>query len=105
MYNKLQQQLEESLAEWANIDKEIAERQKKDKRIISTFCAQNTLADMTRILYLLEKYNGMPKYDKEIVIEFKQKYPDNLDAKILSSFLDIKDMYSQILEAGGDDND
>ncbi|MCR2050649.1 hypothetical protein NSB25_25790 [Acetatifactor muris] len=97
--------LQDSLSEWSKIDKLIADRENKDKRIISTFCAANDPADMKQILDLLEKHNGMPKHDKDVVYEFKDKYPSNLNTKLISNFLDVKDIYSQYLESGGKNND
>lgn len=97
--------LQESLSEWSTIDKLIAERESKDKRIISTFCAANDPADMMQILDLLEKHKGMPKHDKDIVYEFRDKYPFDLNTKLISNFLDVKDIYSQYLESGGGNND
>lgn len=105
MDEKLERQFQESEFEWAEIERLKAERKKKDNKIISQFCAANKQADMVRILELLEKHNGMPKHDKEIVYEFKKCYPEGLNVKLIHSFLDVKDIYSMYLEAGGDDNE
>lgn len=105
MDENLEKQLQESESDWAEIEKHVAEREKKDKRIISQFCASNKQADMVRILDLLEKHNGMPNHDKEIVIEFKKCYPKELNTKLIHSFLDVRDIYSIYLESGGDDSE
>lgn len=105
MDENLEKQFQESESDWAEIEKLKAEREKKDKKIISQFCASNKQADMVRILELLEKYNGMPSHDTEIVNEFRKCYPKNLSVKLIHNFLDVKDIYSQYLESGGDDND
>lgn len=105
MDENLEKKFQESESEWAEIDRLITEREKKDKRIISQFCATNKQADMVRILKLLEKHNGMPKHDKEVVEEFKKNYPEELNIKLIHSFLDVKDIYSQYLESGGDDDE
>ena len=105
MDEKLEMQFQESEADWAEIEKLTAEREKKDKRIISEFCASNKQADMVRILDLLEKYNGMAEHDKKIVNEFRKCYPKDLSVKIIHNFLDVKDIYSRYLESGGDDNE
>ena len=47
----------------------------------------------------------MPKHDKEVVEEFKKNYPEELNIKLIHSFLDVKDIYSQYLESGGDDDE
>ena len=103
MDENLEKKFQESELEWAEIEKLKAEREKKDRRIISEFCASNKQADMVQILELLEKYNGMPKHDKDIVSEFENKYPEQLNVKLIHSFLDVKDIYNQYLESGGDD--
>lgn len=105
MDEALEQQFQDSEKEWAEIERLKAIREKKDRRIISIFCAQNDPADMINILSLLEKYSGMPQHDKEIVYDFKRKYPNDLTVKIIHSFLDVMDIYSQYLESGGNIND
>ncbi|MEY8265146.1 hypothetical protein AALA79_02015 [Lachnospiraceae bacterium 64-25] len=105
MDENLEREFQESESDWAEIEKLKAEREKKDKRIISQFCASNKQADMVRILELLVKHNGMPGHDKEIVSEFKRCYPEELNVKLIHSFLDVKDIYSTYLESGGDDNE
>ena len=105
MDENLEKQFQESESEWAEIERLKAEREKKDKRIISQFCALNRQADMLQILELLEKHNGMPRHDKEIVNEFRKCYPEELNIKLIHSFLDVKDIYSLYLESGGDDDE
>ena len=102
MDENLEKQFQESEKEWAEIEKLKSIREKKDKRIISIFCAQNDQADIIRILGLLEKYPGMPQHDKDIVYEFKKKYPNELTVKLIHSLLDVMDIYNQYLESGGD---
>ncbi|MBD5395897.1 MAG: hypothetical protein HDR71_16920 [Lachnospiraceae bacterium] len=104
MDENLEKQFQESEAEWAEIEEKKAIREKKDKRIISMFCASNNQADMVQILNLLEKHNGMPDHDKEVIVSFKECYPGSLTVKLLHSFLDVKDIYSQYLESGGKDD-
>lgn len=95
--------IQESLVEWAEIDKCTAIRMKKDERIVRQFCAENTEQDIMGILELLEQYKGMSSPDQKIVVDFKQKYPKQLDVKSIADFLDVKDLYSQYLESGGKD--
>ncbi len=105
MDENLERQFQESEADWAEIEKAKAEREKKDRKIISKFCAENTQADMFQVLELLEKYNGMPQHDKDIVDEFRKCYPSNLTVKLIHSFLDVTDIYSRYLESGGNENE
>lgn len=105
MDETLEKEFQDSEEEWAEIERLKAIREKKDKRIISIFCANNDEVDMLRILNLLEKYPGMPSHDKEIVYEFKKNYPKELTVKLIHSFLDVMDIYSRYLESGGGTND
>ena len=105
MDENLERKLQESESEWANIEKQRAEREKKDRKIISEFCANNKKADIFQILLLLEKYDGMPDHDKDVVMEFKNNYPGNINTKQLYNFLDVKDIYSKYLESGGNINE
>lgn len=102
MDDNLKQMIQESLDEWADIEQRQAEREKKDKRIISLYCSQNRQADVFQILELLVKFKGMAGHDKETVEDFKSKYPNKLDVKLLNDFLDVKDLYKEYLESGGD---
>lgn len=105
MNDELEKRMQDSEIEWAKIQELTAERQRKDKRIISEFCAANDEADIKRTLDLLNKYNGMPNHDKEIVNEFNTSYPRELTVKLIHNFLDVKDLYRKFLESGGDDNE
>lgn len=100
-----EKELNDSLDEWVNIDKAIAEREKKDRKIISRYCAENKRADIFGIVELLLKYDGMPQKDIDVVKTFKANYPDNLNTKLLVAFLDVKDIYRNILESGGEYDD
>lgn len=97
--------MQESLADRAIIEQNLAERDKKDRKIISLYCARNKEADIIRIIELLLKFNGMAGHDKETIREFKTKYPDKLNVKLLNDFLDVKDLYKEYLESGGDDDE
>lgn len=103
MEETLEKKLQESEAEWAKLERLIAEREKKDKRIISEYCANNNSADIYNILELLEKYDGMPEYDKETVSEFKDNYPIKLTVNLIHRYEDLKDIYNEYLESGGAD--
>lgn len=97
----LAEQCQESLDEWAEIEKTEAERRKKDNRIVSNYCAENKEADIIHILELLDKHKGaMPKHDEIIVDTFKHNYPKTLTVKMIVEFEDIKDIYSEYLEMG-----
>lgn len=105
MDKELEKEFQESEEEWAKIEQQKAEREKKDRKLISRFCASYEHADMVNIITLLEKYQGMPKHDKEIVTEFKSNYPSTLNVKQIHNFLDVKDIYSKYLESGGNADD
>lgn len=105
MDDKLKQLLQESFDEWADIQKRQAEREKKDKKIISLYCSQNSQADILQIIKLLLKFKGMAGHDKETVENFKEKYPDKLSVELLSDFLDVKDLYKEYLESGGENDE
>lgn len=105
MDKKLEKEFQESEEEWAKIEQLKAEREKKDRKLISKFCASYESADMVNIIALLEKHQGMPKHDIEIVTEFKSNYPSTLSVKLIHSFLDVKDIYSRYLESGGNADD
>ena len=92
---------EESFEEWADIEQKQAEREKKDKKIISLYCSQNLQADVFQIIELLMKFKGMAGHDKDTVMAFKEKYPDKLNIKLLHDFLDVKDLFKEYLESGG----
>lgn len=104
MDENLEKRMQESESDWADIEKRTAERIKKDKRIISDFCASNKRADMFQILELLEKHGGLPEHDDEIVKKFRESYPQQLTVKLIHDFLDVTDIYSQYLEFGGDES-
>lgn len=104
MDENLEKDIQESLDDRARIEKELAEREKKDLKIISRFCAENNSADMYNILTLLEKYNGIADHDKRTVEDFRQSYPGKLTVKLISMFNDVKDIYSRYLESGGEEN-
>lgn len=105
MDNDLKLMMQDSLEEWASIEQRQAEREKKDKKIISIYCSQNKQADVIHIIELLMKFNGMAGHDKDTVKSFKEKYPDKLNVKTLSDFLDVTDLYSEYLESGGNSDD
>ena len=105
MDNTIENQLQESLEEWADIEKLTYERQNKDKKIISKFCAENKAADIYHTLKLLEKYSGLASHDRETVEMMKSKYPQELDAKLLYDYLNMRDIYSDYLESGGECDD
>ena len=105
MSDNLEEMLEQSEEEWAEIDKKVALREKKDKKIISMYCAENRSADVFNIIELLEKYNGMPDHDSEIVQEFKAQYPKMLKVKTLKSFMDIQLIYHGYLDSGGESDE
>ena len=100
MNDYLEQLCQESEFDWAEIQRMTDERNKKDKRIISEYCAKNKNADIIRILELLEKYDGLPSHDRDIVNEFKNSYPDSLTVKMIHSFEDTRDIYREYLEYG-----
>lgn len=104
MDDVLEKQVQESEEEWAEIEKTIKIREQKDKDIISHFCANN-YADIARTLELLKKHKGMPKHDQERVNTFDKHYPDNITLKDILGYLDVKDIYRQFLESGGENND
>lgn len=103
MDESLGKKLQDSEVEWARIQRQIAEREKKDRRIISEYCAKNDIADIYHILELLEKYDGMPDYDKETVVEFRGNYPKKLTVDLIHRYEDLKDIYNNYLESGGVD--
>lgn len=105
MDRELDELMQESEFEWSEIQKQIAIREMKDRRIISKFCANNKHGDIIRSIELLEKNEGLPGHDKEVLGNFKQEYPDNLKVRTLHDFLDIQDIYSSYLESGGNEND
>lgn len=105
MDKEFENELLESLGEWSDIEKHTEERMRKDKRIISRFCANNDAADIFHILKLLEKYDGLAEHDRETVEMMKLKYPKELDSKLLYDYLDMTDIYSKYLESGGECDD
>ncbi len=105
MDDNLKQMMQESFDEWADIEQRQAEREKKDKRIISLYCSRNRQADVFQIIELLNKFKGMAGHDKDTVEDFKRNYPDKLNVKLLNDFLDVKDLYKEYLESGGDNDD
>lgn len=105
MNTDFEEMFQESELEWAELNKLIAKREKKDRKIISQFCAANNSADMLHIIELLEKYGNLPQYDCDIVSEFKEKYPKDLTVQLIHAFTDLTDIYSSILESGGEAND
>lgn len=105
MEDKLKEMLQGSLEAWANIDRSRAEQEKKDRKIISMYCAKNQPADIFRTIELLEKFNGLPEYDEQVIKKFKENYPKKITTKLLFDFLDVKDIYREFLESGGKNND
>lgn len=105
MKTDLEYLMQESESEWADIEKKIAIREKQDRKIISIYCSQNKKADIIHTIELLEKYNGMPRHDQDIIANFKNEYPENLKIKTLHAFLDVKDIYEEYLESGGETYD
>lgn len=105
MEQAFEERLQESLTQWSEIDQITLERQRKDKRLISEFCAMNNKADIIRILTLLIKYGGLPEHDREVVETFERNYPKSLTTKMIAEFNDVRDIYSEYLESGGIDNE
>lgn len=105
MGGDIKSELADSLAEWAKIEQQQAEREDKDKKIISAYLAQNNGADILRTLELLKKYEYMPDHDIEVIKEFEEHFPKKLTTPILSRYLDVADIYSQYLESGGKNDD
>lgn len=102
MNTDLEMMMQESEAEWADIEEKIAIRESRDRKIVSCYCAQNKNADIIRTLELFEKYNGLPKHDKEIISRFRKEYPEELKVRTIHDFLDIQDIYKDYLESGGE---
>lgn len=105
-------EVQESEEEWADIERLKRElekkselRTKKDERIIREFCAKNKYADIIRTLELLEKNQGIAKWDREIVQQFKEKYPNELTVPMIQQMMDVKDLYREYLESGGECDD
>lgn len=105
MTKDLLEKLKESLQERADIERQLAERDKKDKKVISMYCAENAPADIYRTLKLLEKYNGLPEHDKYVVDNFNATYPKKLTVQLILEFEDVKDIYRRYLESGGNDDE
>lgn len=105
MSEELDTLLQESAKQWAKIEELKAQQEKKDRKAISMFCAENAPDDITRVLELLIKRGGLPEHDKEIVVEFKEKYPEKLTVALILEFYDVKDIYKRYLESGGYDNE
>lgn len=105
MNRDLEELMQNSLDEWADIEERIARREKQDKKIISIYCSQNDRADVIHTIELLEKYNGMPQHDTDIINNFKEQYPKNLKVQTIHDFLDVQDIYSAYLESGGNADD
>lgn len=101
----LREEIEESLSEHAEIEKRLYNRELKDRKIISRYCADNSKTDIERTLDLLDQYEGMPDHDRETVNTFRKMYPNELTIKIIEEFSDVQDIYSRYLMNGGDDND
>ncbi len=101
MDKEFENELLDSLDEWSDIERLIEERTKKDKKIISKFCANNDSADIFHILELLEKHKGLPEHDRETVKMMKLKYPKELDCRLLNDYLDMTEIYNKYLESGG----
>ncbi len=101
-YERLFQESEE---EWAEINKRKIIRQKKDERIISSYCAENIEEDILNTVELLLKYRGMAGHDKETVEEFKKMYPDKLNVPLLRKYMDLLDIFEKYLESGGEKNE
>lgn len=105
MTSDLHTELQSSLEEREKIEEALAIRDKKDRKLISAYCAENDPADIYRILDLLIKFNGLPDYDRETVESFKNGYPGKLSVKLILAFEDIMDIYSKFLESGGNDDE
>lgn len=105
MDKAIREQMEDSLEEWSAINKQIHEREIKDRRIISEYCATNTKSDITKTIKILQSYEGMPSYDKDIVNRFESMYPDSLTIQIIEEFSDLQDIYADYLLSGGEDDD
>ena len=105
MDEKLKNDLNKSLEEWADIEKRRALQEKKDRQIISIYCAKNDISDVYRTIELLKKHRGMPSYAKETVITFEENYPNSLTAQIICDYEDTKDIYKDYLEKGGDEDE
>lgn len=97
----LDELMQESAAEWKNIERLKAEREKKDKKIISMFCAENNPSDILKTYKIIIKNQGIPHADKEVVKNFKENYPDSLSIPLILEYKDIIEIYSNILETGG----
>lgn len=100
MDEKLGREIQEALTEWADIRKRETMRIQKDRRIISKYCAQNDRPDILHTLQLLEKYNGMPSHDEDIVLKFKENYPKTLTIEMICDFEDLREIYKEYLENG-----
>ena len=105
MGEDIKSELADSLAEWAKIEQQQAEREEKDKKIISAYIAQNDGADIVRTLELLKKHRYLPNHDIEVIKEFEEHFPQKLTAPILARYLDVTDIYSKYLESGGENDD
>lgn len=103
MDDSLEKEIQDSLEERAYLEQQLAERDKKDLRIISRFCAANDAADMYHTLELLNKYPGMPSHDKKTVNEIgKSSREGKLTVKLIAKYNDIINLYSRYLESGGE---
>lgn len=101
MGSSYEDELQDSLVEWAKIEEQQILRRKKDEMLISKFCVENDYADVIRTLALLEKRKGMPTHDCEKVQTFKKNYPDSLTIQDIVDFMDVRDLYGRYLESGG----
>ena len=99
MTNELQTALQESIYQLEKIEKLEAVQRKKDQKTISKYCAEHDPADIYRTLKLLNNFDGLPSHDKEIVKNFKEKYPNDLSTKLILEFEDVKDIYNKFLES------
>lgn len=84
MDESLECMFQKSEEEWAEIDKLKAMREKKDRKIISIFCADNNPTDVFHTIELLNKY------------------PEKITVPLLHKYFDIKDLYKKYLESGGE---
>lgn len=105
MNGELKELIQASKEEWADIQKQISERERKDKIIISKICAKNDYADVVNIIRLLKKHNGLPEHDQQTIDEMEKNYPKKLTLDLLERYFDVVDVYSDYLENGGDEDE
>ena len=72
-------------------------KEKIEEKIINQFRAKNNQSDVLKTLNLLENNKVIAAHDKEILAEFKEKYPKQLNVHLIHNYLNLKDIYSQYL--------